>query len=115
MQKQWSQIIKKLGGTRRDVTFLGSGNFIIPTYRGSRHIPRDMLSRDPRITKRFRALSGEGRAQDDSQLIQFIRNEIIEERRDFIPKMSHELYITPQAKEVATILHKKVGNIIRLQ
>ena len=54
-------------------------------------------------------LAGPNRAQDDPELIQFIKDEIIEERRPFVPKMSHLLYQTPQAKVIDKMFNKKVS------
>ena len=77
----------------------------LPRNHG-RHVAMDMVPRDPRLEERFRELSGPGRRQDDPELVQFIRDEIIEERRPFVPKMSHNLYRTPQAQEVDRIFKK---------
>ena len=73
-----------------------------------KHVPMDMLSRDPAVAKRFKALSGPNRTQDDPELIQFIKDQVIEDRRPYVPKMSHRLYQTPQAKVIDEIFKKKV-------
>ncbi|ELU15318.1 hypothetical protein CAPTEDRAFT_214214, partial [Capitella teleta] len=72
-----------------------------------RHVPRDMMPMDPRIAERFAALTRSKTEQDDPEVVQFIRDAIIEDRRPFLPKMSYNLYQTPQAVEVEKILKAK--------
>ncbi|ELT90566.1 hypothetical protein CAPTEDRAFT_209618 [Capitella teleta] len=70
----------------------------LPPRIHKHRVARDMLPIDPKIIRRFQALSG--RKQDDPELISFIREEFIEDRRPFLPKLSHNVYKTPQADEV---------------
>ncbi|ELT95653.1 hypothetical protein CAPTEDRAFT_197327 [Capitella teleta] len=72
-----------------------------------RRIPRDMLPLNPGMAERFASLTKDKREQDDPEVVQFIRDAIIEDRRPFLPKMSYNLYRTPQAAEVEKILKKK--------
>jgi hypothetical protein len=85
---------------------LGPGIFRIPHG----HIPVDMQPQKPRIRQKFKSLVGRDRRQDDVDLIRFIREEIIDIRRPFLPKMSNALYRTPQAAQVDAIINKKVCN-----
>ncbi|ELT88450.1 hypothetical protein CAPTEDRAFT_188612 [Capitella teleta] len=75
-----------------------------------RRTPRDMLPMNPGIAKRFAALTRSEREQDDPEVVQFIRDAIIEDRRPFLPKMSYNLYQTPQAVEVEKIFKKKLAS-----
>ncbi|ELU15680.1 hypothetical protein CAPTEDRAFT_196703, partial [Capitella teleta] len=78
-----------------------------PLSPQGRRIPRDMLPLNPGIAERFAALTKGKREQDDPEVVQFIRDAIIEDRRPFLPKMSYNLYQTPQAVEVEKIFKKK--------
>ena len=75
---------------------------------GGKRVPLDMVPLDPRVKERFQKISSESIRQDDPDLIQFIRDEMLDPPRPFISKLSAVLYRTPQAEEVDWILKGKV-------
>lgn len=75
-----------------------------------------MIPREPFIREEFDSLAKFNTSQDDPKLVDFIRMYVLEERRPFVPKVSHRLIQTPQAKEVVQIFKNKVSSrTLRIQ
>ena len=78
-------------------------------HDSSIRLPKDMMPRDSHIREKFEKLAGPNIPQDNPELIQFLKNDMIDPPRPFVSKISHPLYKTPQAEEVDKILKGKVG------
>ncbi|ELU11063.1 hypothetical protein CAPTEDRAFT_215618 [Capitella teleta] len=72
-----------------------------------RRVPLDLMPQSRALIVRFNRVAKPETPQDDPDLVSFIRDEILEERRHNVPKLSYPLYQTPQAAVVNDILKNK--------